>query len=144
MDNLPDSLFQTICQILDKGDKLRASEKYADAIAFYQSAIDILPEPKSDWDMFTTLVISIGDTYYKTQQYTIADGYYATALKDGSGLNNPYVWYANGRNLVKMGETKPATDSLMRAYILAGDEIFTIDNDEFKVYINDIIFRKEK
>ena len=67
MDNLPDSLFQTICQILDKGDKLRASEKYADAIAFYQSAIDILPEPKSDWDMFTTLVISIGDTYYKTQ-----------------------------------------------------------------------------
>lgn len=144
MDNLPDSLFKTICQILDEGDKARASEKYEDAIAFYQSAIDILPEPKSDWDMFTTLVISIGDTYYKTQQYTIADGYYATALKDGSGLNNPYVWYANGSNLVKMGETKAATDSLMRAYMLAGDEIFTIDNDEFKVYINDIIFRKEK
>ena len=74
----------------------------------------------------------------------IADSYYATALKYGNGLDNPYVWYANGRNLVRMGETKVATDSLMRAYILAGDEIFTIDNDEFKAYINDIIFRKEK
>ncbi|BAU19100.1 tetratricopeptide repeat protein [Prevotella intermedia] len=144
MDNLPDSLFQTICQILDKGDEARSASKYEDAIAFYQSAIDFLPEPKSDWDIFTTLVISIGDTYYKAQQYMIADSYYATALKYGNGLDNPYVWYANGRNLVRMGETKVATDSLMRAYILAGDEIFTIDNDEFKAYINDIIFRKEK
>lgn len=144
MDNLPDSLFQTICHILNKGDVARSSAKYEDAIAFYLSAIDILPEPRSDWDILASLVISIGDTYYEAQQYTIADSYYAAALKDENGIANPYVWYANGRNLVKMGEIKVAIDSLMRAYMLAGDEIFTIDNDEFKVYINDIISRKEK
>ena len=143
-ETLPDSLFQTICQRLDKGDEAVAEERYEDAIAAYQSAIDILPEPKSDWDIFTTLVTSLGDTYYETRQYTIADSYYATALRDGNGIENPYVWYANGRNLIRMGETKAAQDSLMRAYMLDGDEIFTTDDDEFKVYINDFISKKEE
>ena len=43
-----------------------------------------------------------------------------------------------------MGETKAAQDSLMRAYMLDGDEIFTTDDDEFKVYINDFISKKEE
>lgn len=50
-------------------------------------------------------------------------------------MSNPYVWYARGRNYVKLDDITAAKDALMRAYMLDGDDVFEIDDDEFKAYI---------
>lgn len=139
MDSLPTSLYESICRMIDDGDRLRSASKYEEAIASYEAAVDSLPAPKEDWDIFTTITVSIGDAYYENHKNVIADSYYAMALKTGDGVANPYVWYAKGRNLIKLGEIKAATDALMRAYMLDGDEVFKIDNNMLKPYIEDYI-----
>lgn len=139
MDSLSASLYDSICHRLNDGDRLKAAAKYEEAIASYKAAMNSLPEPKEDWDIFATITISIGDAYYENQQNVIADSYYTMALKTGGGIANPYAWYSRGRNLIKMGEIKAAIDALMRAYMLDGEKVFAIDDNQFKVYIDDYI-----
>lgn len=139
MENLPEKLYDSICRKLDEGDGLMSDGKTNEALTTYKEALNLLPEPRDEWDIFTTIAVSIADCYYEKQQYAEADSYYAEALKSGDGVSNPYVWYARGRNYVKLGDITAAKDALMRAYMLDGDDVFEIDDDEFKAYITEEI-----
>ena len=57
----------------------------------------------------------------------------------GSGIENPYVWYVKGRNLIKLGNKEEAIDALMRAYMLDGTDVFDTDDGEFLSYIEPYI-----
>ena len=72
--------------------------------------------------MFDTIAVCIGDSYYEMGEYIVADRFYSMSLTRGSGIENPYVWYVKGRNLIKLGNKEEAIDALMRAYMLDGNK----------------------
>lgn len=139
MEELSEKLYEAITNLLDEGDELVERGKYKEAIAYYEEAMNRLPEPKEDWTLFDTIAICIGDSYYEMGEYIVADRFYTTSLTRGSGIENPYVWYVKGRNLIKLGNKEEAIDALMRAYMLDGTDVFDTDDGEFLSYIEPYI-----
>ncbi|WP_244973429.1 tetratricopeptide repeat protein [Prevotella nigrescens] len=139
MEELSEKLYKAITNLLDEGDELVERGKYKEAIAYYEEAMNRLPEPKEDWALFDTIAICIGDSYYEMGEYIVADRFYTMSLTRGSGIENPYVWYVKGRNLIKLGNKEEAIDALMRAYMLDGTDVFDTDDGEFLSYIEPYI-----
>ena len=139
MEELSEKLYEAITNLLDEGDELVERGKYKEAIAYYEEAMNRLPEPKEDWALFDTIAICIGDSYYEMGEYIVADRFYTMSLTRGSGIENPYVWYVKGRNLIKLGNKEEAIDALMRAYMLDGTDVFDTDDGEFLSYIEPYI-----
>lgn len=139
MEELSEKLYEAITNLLDEGDELVERGKYKEAIAYYEEAMNRLPEPKEDWTLFDTIAICIGDSYYEMGEYIVADRFYTMSSTRGSGIENPYVWYVKGRNLIKLGNKEEGVDALMRAYMLDGTDVFDTDDGEFLSYIEPYI-----
>ena len=139
MEELSEKLYEAITNLLDEDDELVERGKYKEAIAYYEEAMNRLPEPKEDWTLFDTIAICIGDSYYEMGEYIVADRFYTMSLTRGSGIENPYVWYVKGRNLIKLGNKEEGVDALMRAYMLDGTDVFDTDDGEFLSYIEPYI-----
>ena len=139
MEELSEKLYEAITNLLDEGDELVERGKYKEAIAYYEEAMNRLPEPKEDWTLFDTIAICIGDSYYEMGEYIVADRFYTMSLTRGSGIENPYVWYVKGRNLIKLSNKEEGVDALMRAYMLDGTDVFDTDDGEFLSYIEPYI-----
>lgn len=139
MEELSEKLYEAITNLLDEGDELVERGKYKEAIAYYEEAMNRLPEPKEDWTLFDTIAICIGDSYYEMGEYIVADRFYTMSLTRGSGIENPYVWYVKGSNLIKLGNKEEGVDALMRAYMLDGTDVFDTDDGEFLSYIEPYI-----
>ena len=139
MEELSEKLYEAITNLLDEGDELVERGKYQEAIAYYEEAMNRLPEPKEDWTLFDTIAICIGDSYYEMGEYIVADRFYTMSLTRGSGIENPYVWYVKGRNLIKLDNKEEGVDALMRAYMLDGTDVFDTDDGEFLSYIEPYI-----
>ena len=58
---LSDELYDRIEELSETGNEAMESEDYAKAISCFQEALDILPEPKEDWEAYLWLAGSIGD-----------------------------------------------------------------------------------
>ena len=139
MEELSEKLYEAITNLLDEGNELVERGKYKEAIAYYEEAMNRLPEPKEDWTLFDTIAICIGDSYYEMGEYIVADRFYSMSLTRGSGIENPYVWYVKGRNLIKLGNKEEGVDALMRAYMLDGTDVFDTDDGKFLSYIEPYI-----
>lgn len=61
---LSDELYDRIEELSETGNEAMESEDYAKAISCFQEALDILPEPKEDWEAYLWLVGSIGDAHF--------------------------------------------------------------------------------
>ena len=53
------------------------------------------------------------------------------ALKIG-GTGNPFVWLRLGQSAFELGNAKQATDALLSAYMLEGDEIFEDEDPKYR------------
>ena len=52
---LSDELYDRIEELSETGNEAMESEDYAKAISCFQEALDILPEPKEDWEAYLWL-----------------------------------------------------------------------------------------
>ena len=66
---LSDELYDRIEELSETGNEAMESEDYAKAISCFQEALDILPEPKEDWEAYLWLVGSIGDAHFMMGNY---------------------------------------------------------------------------
>lgn len=128
MNELPENTSNEVFHKLNKGDKYFAAHKYREAITIYDEVLESLPSPKEDHDIFVLVNLSLGNSYHEVREYGIADYFYNKALEGERGLENALIWYALGKNYIKMGYEEKGIDSLVRAYILGGKELFQVDD----------------
>lgn len=66
---LSDELYVRVEELSETGNEAMENEDYAKAISCFQKALDILPEPKEDWEAYLWLAGSIGDAYFMMRNY---------------------------------------------------------------------------
>ncbi len=97
---------------------------WAGALARWQQALALVPDPKTDWEAALWLYASIGEAYLAGEQPGPALDAYETAYRCPDGHLNPYVLLQLGKIYADKGDEKPAVQTLLRAYMLEGAEIF--------------------
>jgi tetratricopeptide (TPR) repeat protein len=110
--------------LAEKGNVHLDRNEFDDAIRQYVAALDLLPEPMTQWDEATWLLAAIGDAHFQAGRFEQA----RQALSDGmhcpGAIGNPFLHLRLGQAQFELGDLTPAADELTRAYMGAGEEIF--------------------
>lgn len=126
---LPETLYEQVEILSAQGSDLFDDGQFAQAIEEWTKTLDLLPEPKSEWDAYTWLCTSTGDAYYQLDQFESARQSLFDALNGPDGQTNPFLHYRLGQTEAKVGNLDSAKSHLLQAYMLDGETIFQLDHD---------------
>lgn len=115
--------------LAEQGNKLCDASKFDEAIRLWRAAIELLPEPRVNWEAYTWLSASIGDAQYQLKEFDAARQSFFDALNGPGGQENPFVHYRLGQSQASLGDQEHGVASLLKAYMLDGEEIFDEDDE---------------
>jgi len=136
---LPDAVHVQITNLSEEGDLLAEQAKYREAIEKYIAALDLLPEPKSDWEACTWLLAAIGDANFLGRHYEQARIALTDAMHCPGAIGNPFIHLRLGQAQFELGNLEKAADELARAYMGAGKEIFSEDDPKYFAFVKTIL-----
>jgi tetratricopeptide (TPR) repeat protein len=113
--------------LAEEGNALSDSGKRDSAIGKWNQALNLIPEPKTDWEATTWLYASIGDAYYAQRKFADASAALFDALNCPGGLSNPFIHYRLGQSQIRLGSEDKGIEHLLRAYMLDGANVFSSD-----------------
>jgi tetratricopeptide (TPR) repeat protein len=118
-----------------EGDKLAEAKRYEEAVAAYNKAWVIVPEPRNEWEASTWILASIGDACFLSGYNKSAREALEYAMHCPGGLGNPFLHLRLGQVLFEQNEKDAAADELIRAYMGAGDEIFRAEDPKYSAFL---------
>lgn len=134
-DELPDATYRHIKDLCAEGDALANRHAFREAVEIYQEALQLVPEPKEEWQASTWILAAIGDALFLWGEYDYALRALQDAMICPGGLGNPFLHLRLGQAQFELGEHDRAADELMRAYMGAGEEIFSTENPKYRAFL---------
>lgn len=114
-------------ELAERGEELSDAGHFDEAIHLWRQAV-AGADPADD-DLALWLHASIGDAQFQLGDFAAAYASGQAALKVGT--DNAFVWLRLGQAALELGELTRATDALLSAYTLAGEEIFEDEDPKF-------------
>ncbi|OZI49007.1 hypothetical protein [Bordetella genomosp. 5] len=115
-----------------QGDEHFEREEYEPALEAYETAWDLLPEPKVRWDIATWIMVAIGDTCHMLDDFEGSAQAYRDAQSCPGGKDNPLLHLRLGQVAYDQDAFDVAGDELLLAYRGAGEKVF---KDEDPIYL---------
>lgn len=131
MHALSASVHQQIQSLAAEGDALAVERNFEEAVAFYNKAWSLVPEPKNEWEASTWLLGAIGDACFLGGYFTSASEAFSYALHCPGGFGNPFVHLRLGQSEFERSNTELAAEHLTRAYALEGKDIFAREDGKY-------------
>lgn len=131
MPELSADTHRQIARLCERGDQLAANGVFDEALKLYQNALDMLPEPKSDWEASLWIYAAIGDSYFLSRDFASAKTTFTDAITNVGGQGNPFLHLRLGQTHFELGEKEDATEQLTKAYQLEGAELFEEDDAKY-------------
>lgn len=128
---LPDSIHDEIKRLCAVGDESAERGAYADALASYWAAWELLPEPRTNWEAATWILVAIGDANYLGGDFIAGRDNLSNAMHCPGAIGNPFIHFRLGQCQFEIGNRERAADELMRAYMGAGREIFDQEDPKY-------------
>ena len=114
-----------------KGDELAAARAFEEAMAEYNKAWVLLPNPKNEWNGSTWILAAIADAAFLAGYKTSAREALQYAMTCPGAIGNPFLHLRYGQVLFDSGEHDAAADELMRAYMSQSSEIFAAEDTRY-------------
>ncbi len=132
---LSESAHDEIKNLCAAGDALAARGEHEAAVAEYDKAWQLVPEPKSEWEASTWILTAIGDSCFLINKFKSARQALEYVMVCPGALGNPFIHLRLGQVLFEAGEFDLAADELIRAYMGAGEEIFLKDDPKYLKFL---------
>lgn len=132
---LSDELYSKIEKLSEQGNDLVDEDDFEGALLKFQTALDLLPEPKDQWEAAMWLYASMGDMYLFTEDFDAAKENFFNALNCPDGQESAFVHLRLGESLFELGEEEKSTDHLLQAYMLEGPEVFAEEEEKYLEFL---------
>jgi tetratricopeptide (TPR) repeat protein len=133
---LPSELTARLEALCKEGDALADRRSFAEATQKFREAFDLLPPPPAQWVTATWILTAIGDTAYLAGDIDAADAAFRTITTSCRGWNmSPIIWLRRGQVAYDRQDLKQAADCLASAFMLAGYEIFALEDEKYAAFI---------
>lgn len=137
-------LHDEITEICEEGNELLLRGEIVNARKKYFSALELIPEPKIHWEASTWVYTAIADVYFIEEDYEVSKSYFSSAFKSVNGFNNPFILLRYGQCFFETKDYENAKEYLLRAYMIAGLQIFDGEDKKYYNLIEKTINTKEK
>ena len=135
MMQVPDAIAQKIAVLSEAGDTLAQEREYREAIGKYVEAMELLPEPMTEWEAATWLLTAIGDANFLSGNFAQARDALSDAMHGPGAIGNPFIHMRLGQAQFELGNMDKAADELARAYLQEGSAIFENEDRKYVVFI---------
>jgi len=132
---LGEATHEEITRLCASGDDLAAEGRHEDALAEYNNAWKLIPEPKNEWEASTWVLAAIADACFLLGKNKSARQALEYAMTCPGGLGNPFLHLRLGQLLLNAEERDTAADELMRAYMGAGQELFEREDPKYLAFL---------
>ena len=132
---LPDDVHKKIEALSQEGDDLAELREYRKAIEKYVQALELLPEPMTDWEACTWLLTAIGDANFLWGKHEYARKALSDAMYCPGAIGNPFIHMRLGQAQFELGNLERAADELARAYLQEGKGIFAGDDPKYLEFV---------
>lgn len=132
---LGDETFRRIEQLGEEGDKLSDEGKDREALDKYYEAWELVPDRKQDWECSTWILSSMGEVYLRHKKFDKAHHAFQSAVQCPGGVGNPYIHLRLGEAAFELGRMDVAAEELTRAYMGAGEAIFTKEDPKYLTFL---------
>lgn len=127
---IDDETFDEISRLSEEGnDLLDEKGDWKGAIEVWKKALELVPEPKEEFEASTWLFASIGEAWRTGEDAVSALAAFEEAFRCPDGPENPFIRLGLGKCLYDVGRKESAMEHLAEAYRLEGEEIFA-EGDE--------------
>lgn len=125
-------------ELIGKADKAFAKENYEEAEELYLQGLDKIDKLESDDTerYYRNAYAGLGDYCFLRKEYESAKNYYFDAYN--YDYSNPYINMRIGECFVFLHDENNAKEYLMRAYSMAGEDVFR-GNEPFLDIIKELI-----
>ncbi len=132
---LPDDVHEKIEALSQEGDDLAELQEYRKAIEKYVQALELLPEPMTDWEACTWLLTAIGDANFLWGKHEYARKALSDAMHCPGAIGNPFIHMRLGQAQFELGNLERAADELARAYLQEGKGIFADEDPKYLEFV---------
>ncbi|MEX2214115.1 MAG: hypothetical protein WD768_08310 [Phycisphaeraceae bacterium] len=127
-------------QLVAEAERLVAREEFVAAWAKYGEAMDLLPNPKEQWEAATWLLVAMGDVRIVAKQdYGKALKAFEAAVQCPAGLGNAFIHLRLGQCYFELGDRTRASDELTRAFMAGGREVFEDQDPKYIEFLGTIL-----
>jgi tetratricopeptide (TPR) repeat protein len=136
---LDNKVYEQILELSKNGEDFLEDGDLQRAILSFTKAIDLLPEPKSEWDASEWLHAHLGDAYYELGKFGDSLSCFQEARNAGDeGDPNPYILLRMGACLFRLGDKEQAAQYLIQAFMLEGERIFSEEPDDITAFLHSL------
>lgn len=129
-EELPEDIQDVLEEICDQGNEALDDGEPEEALLFYRQALDILPPPAEDWEVYGYIQAAMGDAFFALKEYAEALDHFETATAYSGDDENAFLLMRVGQCHRRLGDGKTAVEFLRRAHDLEGDIVFNDDSDD--------------
>ncbi len=135
MNELDNQLYSKIQNLCTIGDKLAEKGNYSNALSEYWNAFDLIPEPKTNWEATTWVLVAIGDANFLGKDFQAGVDNLSNAMHCPGAIGNPFIHLRLGQCQFEIGNLERAADELTRAYALKGEELFLEEDAKYLSFL---------
>lgn len=135
MKELEDKIYEKIVQLCKDGDSIADNKFYPEAIEKYKEALSLIPNPKTEWQATTWILVAIADALFLDERFEEALINLKNAIECPEGFGNPFIHLRLGQCYYETGNLNQAAEELVRAYGLEGEEIFEDDDPKYLKFL---------
>lgn len=128
---LPEDIREALDEMCEQGTEALDEHDPEEALLFFRQAARLLPEPAEKWEAYGWLCAAQGDAHYALGDFASAlDEFHKAHRLAEPGESLPFVLLRLGQCYRRLHDTKNAAEYLLRAYMLAGEDLFAEDQDD--------------
>jgi hypothetical protein len=132
---LPDDIAAEVIRLFDEGESFADEEEDEEALACFQAAWELLPEPRCEWERALQILAAIADSHFHLGDYEACLRGMQFALRCGGDVDNPFICLRLGQCYLELGSELVAGNWLVSALVAGGVELFENENPKYRAFL---------
>lgn len=126
-----------IAELSERGDRLAEAGNHNAALARYEEAYGLLPEPRPRHPTALWLLAAIGDAHFHRADFEGCRQNLQRALDEAGGWDNAFVRLRLGQALLELDAEDEAYTQLFEAFRLGGADLFLREDPKYMAWLRE-------
>jgi len=132
---LPNEIEREVTRLFEEGEAFVDEEDDASALACFEAAWKLIPEPKEAWQHALQVLGAVADSHFHLGDYEVCSREMQLVLLSGGEPGHPFITLRLGQCYLELGLEQQASNWLVTAMMSGGVEVFEGEDPKYWAFL---------